>query len=139
MKYYLNEILAVEQLIEEYNEETNRFWFSGENALAIASLKAQNVYFLTNTQRYFWDRLNEIAKICDFFGIESLDDNKATLEEGLNVLYYPSKYKGELKTNFEVATKNIKAVFQNAKMELSEKISLLEEEEKRRLNEAFNC
>ena len=48
----------------------------------------------------------------------------------------PNSYKWK---DFESLFANIEKVFQFAKSELEEKISLLEEEEKDRLNEAFNC
>lgn len=139
MKHYLADILNVEQLVDGLRDETEKFWFPKENPVVADTFKKQRFYFLIPTQRYFWDKLNDLTKLFDFFGIEHFDINKTNMENWMETLTNPFSFAGDLRTNLELAFDGIKSVFRTAKTELSEKISLLEDEEKKRLNEAFNC
>jgi hypothetical protein len=141
MKYYLTDILDVENIVDKLKEETHKAWLNQDplKKIAMDGFKQQKFYVLTSAQRIFWEKLNGLVKICDFFGIEDLDINKENFANWLDCLCAPYDYAGELETILDDAFKNIKFVFQNAKTELSEKISLLEVDEKKRLNEAFNC
>ena len=86
MEYYLTDLLAVEQIIDRLKDETDKFWFGKENSLAVDSFKQKRFYFLSPNQSYYWDKLNDLAKVCDFFGVENLDVNRTNIEQWITVL-----------------------------------------------------
>jgi len=133
MKNYLAQVLKVEEIVEDFKSETVNFWFKEE--LKKVFVKG---YFLSPRQRQCWNELNEILKITEFFGIDCLDANKSAMEKWIDYLRNPKDYAGELDVFYSM-TSRIKEVFQDAKKELGKKISLLEIDEEKRLNEALNC
>lgn len=133
MEYYLRYILNFEEIVEEFKAETKDFWLKEE----MKSIFDKG-YFFSTSQRQSWNKLSEILKITEFFGINCLDINKSNLEGWMKYLHNPIQYSGGL-NSFDAITSRIKEVFMDAKKELTEKIGLLEIEEKNRLTEALNC
>lgn len=87
-------------------------------------------------QEYF-DVIRRVIEICDMLGIEAFDKNKNNLLKHINLLSNPEYLKkiGQ----FSHSVEEIKLIFNITKGELEKKIDFLDDEEKKRLNEAFHC
>ena len=84
-----------------------------------------------------WDILQQSASLLTVFGIGVCDKNEKGLGNWLTSIEHPPYFFKW--ADIENLFGNIQWVFEQAKAELQSKISLLDEEEKERLNEAFNC
>ena len=131
MEYYLKTLSNIEEFITDFKKDVYEM-FKDETYNPIGT-----TYFITGSKRESLDMLQQIISIIDVFGIDVLDRNKKGFENWLEIIEYPPRlFKwDDINKFFE----NILSVFQMAKEELNEKINLLEEEERERLNEAFNC
>jgi hypothetical protein len=99
--------------------------------------RAMSVRLFTRLHREKWEHLHNIIDLSEFFGIRVLDKNKKGFEAWLSYIEdIPESDTWKMvKKRFD----NLKHVFYWARKELTEKISLLDTEERDRLNEAFNC
>ena len=132
MEHYFSELSEIDETISKLRLDIYENWFEGEKRKMV-----NNFYALTPVQRVYWDILNQLVNLSEFFGIEELDLNKKGLETWIyGIENPPISY--EWSKIDDLFTK-IRSVFKSAKPELDRKINLLDKEEKGRLNEAFNC
>jgi hypothetical protein len=132
MELYFNEILKIDETISKLRLDIYESWFEGEKRKMV-----NRFYALSPSQRLYWTLLNQLIELSEFFGIEHLDLNKKALEIWMNGIENPPiSYEW---TKIDTLFTNVKNVFDVVKPELNLKISLLDNEEKERLNEAFNC
>jgi hypothetical protein len=85
----------------------------------------------------YLENINDIVMVCEVLGIETLQNNKEFLL--YDVRWLKDRNFASAKFNFEKCLRDLRSKFQEAEHEIKEKLSLLEEEEWLRLNEALNC
>jgi hypothetical protein len=132
MEQYFDELSEIDETISKLRLDIYKTWFEEKKVKTVSTM-----YALTPSQRVYWDILNQLVSLCEFFEIETFDLNKKALETWTNGIESPPvEYEW---TKLDSLFTKIKTVFNNAKPELNQKTSLLDREEKERLNEAFNC
>jgi len=85
----------------------------------------------------YWQPLSEIITICDVFEIGHLDACKTLLQQRTTILEHPKLIQNF--SEFKASLDEIKAAFALVGKQLEEKLSLLNDIEGRRLDEAFIC
>ena len=123
MKYYLNSIFYLPTLINDFRKQTEEKW---------------NTKQLPSNIEEFWTELEEIVELSTFFGVDLMDQSKKDLEKRLDSILNHIIFSRNVK-EFRYSVAIIKAIFDNTILEFQKKIGLLDEDEKTRLNEAFNC
>lgn len=133
MEHYLSTLQNIETFVERFKNDIYEAWFKEEKEETIGPL-----YLLTGQQRKYFELLCNIVDVSEFFGIRVLDANRKNFERSW--LSYIEDIPEDTKwEEVNAVFARITHVFRMAKEELTEKINLLEEEERERLNEAFNC
>jgi hypothetical protein len=127
---YLSMLSAVSDYIESFRKEIVKVFFEETE-------KTKSEFVNTPLYQSYWAHLNNIVNVSDVLGIEGLQNCKAILSNNLNFLIdreFPC-----YKATFQECLRDIGLNFQEAKEEIREKLTLLEEDEWIRLNEALNC
>jgi hypothetical protein len=122
---------SMSDFIDDFKSDTLTVFFKKTER------KSGKFYSVFPRYVHYWQHLQNITGICDILGIETLQENKENLLYFLNLLRNTQLTQSE--EFFKYRVDEVKRYFQEAEMEIEEKINLLEEEEWFRLNEALNC
>jgi hypothetical protein len=132
MEYILEDAYSVLRLIRELREVASRYFPNG------ASQAPNPKYCYEPRYTDSWTRIYNVIMVSQTFGIEDIDVNKDNLMKRINYLRSP-----QIVTEWREFNSNLNFIdrtFKYASYELKAKINRLEgEEERNRLNEAFNC
>ena len=134
MEYYYNTIRFLDSLLLSFKNEV----VSTKSLQVGVSVKD----CLSANQMDFINLLRNTITICGFFGVEEFDETIKSMEEYIgeleNALRSGNKYVAQRAITIMIATFS-EPQRSSSKTKLSSKLYLLDEDEKIRLNEAFNC
>ena len=138
MEEYLNYLMSMEEFCERFKDTINRVAF-GKNSKTnkILSEPKNTWYCWSPRYQVYWRVLYNIINICYMLGIEYLAGNKEAMVHRIMLLNTPWAIK--TRENFENHVNFIKDMFEDVEEEIMDKLKLLNEEEKSRLDEALNC
>ena len=133
---YLTKLKTIADFCEEFKEDVIDFQFKDGNGKR--KNEPTNIYYCF-TPRYEanWNVLNGIGKIIDMLGIDYLDDNADFLREQISFLN--SHLTADKDFLFERYIDKMINAFRNAQDKIKDKLLLLDQIEKKRLDEAINC
>lgn len=137
MKDYLGYALRIEKICEDFKKEIIEKVFTDEENKVLLENATEKFACWSPRFLEFKEVIEDLVEVCDVFGIKFLEERKPILTERVHLLKEPHNF--ERRKNFEDNVDLIKSTFKRVERELQEKISLLEDEEKDRLNEALNC
>ena len=137
VKWYLWHLENMEDFCETFKRKIIETDFIDSKTKKILSDPLFYTYCWTPLYQGYWKTLSDIVNICDMLGITHLELNKSVMAQRIEWLDTPELL--SKRSYFESYTDLIKEVFKKVEKELREKLQLLEEEEKYRLNEALNC
>lgn len=139
-KDYLQFLLKdnFEKLCSDFSYDIIRGFFTDSNDSLKEEVDYQEKLFcFCPRYRQGFNIIKAIVEICDMFGVSWLEKKKATLMKAIHFFEDPMHIK--YRRNFENSINEIRKCFDGVKDELNGKISLLEEAEIDRLNEAIHC
>jgi len=127
----------MEDFCKEFKREITRAAFTDSKTNKILSKPLLSTYCWTPRYQEYWIVLHDIVNVCDMLGIELLDAKKPIMMERVMLLNSPESIPN--RSAFERSLGYVMDTFKQVEDEIKDKLQLLDEEEKNRLNEALNC
>lgn len=134
MEYCINYIESLQSIVElcdRLKEDTVKNYYN-------------NDYYKTTPDFCYYphyrkrlDLLRGIVEICDMFGVKHLEENKNTLRGRIQKLNDPAHLSERSK--FEENISIVKNIFQVSEKEISERLSVLNPTETKRVDESIHC
>ena len=135
MKWYLRQLINMENYLEEFKNEVINIWFTESGK--VTSRPFRKAYCWTPNYQSYWQTIRGIVTFCDMLGIGHLAEKKDEIMRHVMHLNNPNSIPE--RSNFENYFDFIKDAFKKTKEEIRDKLKLLEDEEMDRLSEALNC
>jgi len=134
---YLKAMLEMDKLCDEFKNDILNSFFKNKSG-EMRDPKTINDYFcFTPRYRIHFEPIRKAVEISDLIGVKSLEMNKEYMMLRINWLGDPLYVKYYV--NFENYVNDVKNVFAIVKDRIREKLSMLNPEERDRLNEAIHC
>jgi hypothetical protein len=133
MEYYYNTIPFIDIFLHSFLNEIE------QNTVEITNPPKgwRRDDCLTLRQGELLSLLKNVVTVSSFFGVESFDERISSLTREINELETALRLGS--KVGVTNSLKFLRKTFESPTKELAEKLALLDEDEKVRLNEAFNC
>lgn len=143
LRDYLYYFSRIPELCDELKRDTLESFFKrqppiGRAYYAPAILYSEVFYWFPYSPQYRqkFEPIKRAIEICDVLGIKDLEANKSLLTDWVRMLETPET--ASKQDMFILSIDNTKKVFDNVKEEIRAKISLLNDTEIERLNEAIH-
>lgn len=137
MHWYLWHLKSMVDFCEDFKRMVIDIEFTDSETKEMSSKPLIYQYCWTPRYQEHWRIIRDIVGFCDMLGIELLEERKPILMQRVNNLNSPESIQS--RSSFEVYIDNIKNIFKKVEREVGDKLQLLDEEERHRLNEALNC
>jgi hypothetical protein len=137
MKWYLWHVEKMADFCKKFKQYVIDEDFTDKKTKTISSKPDMDTYCWCPRYEELWKNIYDIISICDMFGIEELAANQPMLNDRVVCLHDPMSI--QIRNAFEAYIDFIINSFTKFEKEIKNKLQLLSEEEKNRLNEALNC